>query len=184
MNDPVQYFYLWQLYLYDRMLGPVGRPAPLEGSADPASPPTPPQVHTAWTLTHHPQAGQALTNAQAVQALTKWIIWIPSQTLHPQTSHLQWEHHQRFQRDCFLTLCHICSQTSWIETYFISCRSRRRLKGGLRCMSAEPGRPSAWRRLPVAAFTHSTYTRTRTETHCIRTTKNSLMRCFFKVGQL
>lgn len=53
----IQYFYLWKLYLYDRMLGPVGRPASLEGSADPAPPPTPTQVHTARTLTHHPQAG-------------------------------------------------------------------------------------------------------------------------------
>ena len=60
------------------MLRSVRRPAPLECSADPALLPPPPQVNTAGTLAHNPQAGQALACAKLVQALTKGVVRIPS----------------------------------------------------------------------------------------------------------
>ena len=65
------------IHLYHWVLWPVGRPAPLECSADPALLPPPPQVNTAGTLAHNPQAGQALACAKLVQAFTKGVVRIP-----------------------------------------------------------------------------------------------------------
>ena len=74
-------------------------------------------------------------------------------------SHLWRENWQISERTFLLQVTHFSQKLpKWRQ--IASPQDQKKAQEGQGCMRAEPGRPSAWRRLPVAAFTHSTYART------------------------
>ena len=153
------------------MLGPVSRSTPLECSAHPPTPPPPPtQVYAARTLPHNPQAGQALPNTQVVQALTKWIIGVPSQTLHFRIKTLI---SSLYVENIAIAISYQLSTQSLINRHFVF------KNGGI--LQFGSGAPTvAWVQdragLLLGGYCHchwppspnnSTYTRTRTQNHHI-----------------